>query len=120
MGKNIITQRRGRGTTSFRAPGFRFKGEAKVPFFKEETVGLVSDVIHCQAHTAPLAVIEYETGDVAMNIASEGVVVGQEIAVGGTEVKPGNTLIRYICAYRSSCPTGHHVDIPFKKAKDFP
>lgn len=92
MGKNIITQRRGRGTTSFRAPSFKFKGESKVPAFQQETAGIVVDLIHCAAHTAPMAVIEYETGDVAMMIAPEKLMVGSELKVTTEEVKDGNVL----------------------------
>lgn len=92
MGKNIITQRRGKGSTSFRAPSFKFKGEARIPAFQGETAGLVVDLIHCPAHTAPLAVVEYETETVGYMIAPEGVRVGQEVVVGSTTVSIGNTL----------------------------
>lgn len=89
MGKNLISQRRGRGTTSFRAPSFKFKGESKVPAFQEETSGVVVDIIHCPAHTAPMAVIEYESGDVSMMIAPESLFVGTELKVSTTEIKNG-------------------------------
>jgi len=92
MGKNIISQRRGRGTTSFRAPSFKFKGQSKIPAFKEPVVGLVVDLIHCPAHSAPLAVIEFETGEVSTMVAPEKIAVGDEITVGGTEVSLGNML----------------------------
>lgn len=92
MGKNIITQRRGKGSTSFRAPSFKFKGEAKIPNFEDETIGLVVDIIHCPAHTAPLAVVEYETGEVYLNIAPEKTFVGQTLSVNTTQVKSGNVL----------------------------
>lgn len=92
MGKNIITQRRGRGTTAFRAPSFKFKGVAKVPNFKETTVGIIVDLIHCAAHSAPMAVVEFVSGEVATMIAPEGVFVGKEIVVGTDVAEKGNVL----------------------------
>ena len=92
MGKNIITQRRGKGSTSFRAPSFKFKGEARVPAFQLETAGVIVDLIHCPAHSAPLAIVEYETETVGYMIAPDGIRVGQEISVGSETVALGNTL----------------------------
>ncbi|MFT4325895.1 MAG: 50S ribosomal protein L2 [Candidatus Woesearchaeota archaeon] len=88
MGKNIITQRRGRGTTSFRAPSFKFKGTAKVPN-KDDLTGVVVDILKCPAHTAPLMRIEYASGDLGLSIAPEGIAVGDLVEVGTTEVKQG-------------------------------
>jgi large subunit ribosomal protein L2 len=91
MGKNIITQRRGRGTTSFRAPSFKFKGEARVPNV-EKLSGIVVDIIKCPAHTAPLLRVEYESGEFGLVIAPEGSNVGQIITIGDSKIENGNTL----------------------------
>jgi len=90
MGKNIISQRRGRGTTSFRAPSFKFKGMAKVPNVVQD--GTVVDIQHCAGHSAPLAVIELIDGAVVMTVAHEGIVIGDTISIGSETISKGNTL----------------------------
>lgn len=81
MGKNLIQQARGKGSPTYRSPSFRFKGKAKHPEIKELT-GKVIDLLHCQGHTAPLAHIVYDNDDEGLIIASEGLIVGQEVKVG--------------------------------------
>ena len=91
MGKPIITQRRGKGSTSFRAPSFKFKGAAKVPG-AQELEGTVVDIIKCPAHTAPLVRVAYDSGDFGLQIAPEGVSVGDSLKIGSAEATKGNTL----------------------------
>src|SRR3989344_9409053 len=90
MGKNLIQQRRGRGTMTYRSPGNHFKGEAKHLFTNSS--GQVADIIHCGGHTAPLMEINYSIGDKGLIFAAEGVRVGDEIKMGTNEVKDGNVL----------------------------
>ncbi|MBN2881662.1 50S ribosomal protein L2 [Candidatus Woesearchaeota archaeon] len=93
MGKRIIAQRRGSGSTAYRAPSFRFKGDARhKSYSKEIQKGMVLDLISCQAHTAPLAVIEFEDGERTLMIAHEGVAVGEMVEVNDAEAKVGNTV----------------------------
>ena len=93
MGKNLIQQRRGRGTSRFRAPSFNWKGEAKLP----QTVtsmkeGTITDIIHCAGHSAPLAEVKYGQGS-SLIPAPEGVFIGQKLQLGpGSEAKEGNIL----------------------------
>ena len=90
MGKRIISQRRGRGTGPYKSPGHHFKGEVK--HYSSETSGTVIDLVHCAAHSAPLMKVAYLTGEKSLTFAPEGIRVGDEISVGGTEVKLGNVL----------------------------
>jgi len=90
MGKNLIQQRRGRGTLSFRSPSHRFKGEVKL--FSKETSGVVSELVHCSGHTAPLMEVSYLTGEKKLAFAPEGIKVGDQIEICGEEVKEGNVL----------------------------
>ena len=90
MGKNLIQQRRGRGTMTYRSPGHHFKGEAK--HFLTNSSGQVVDIIHCGGHSAPLMEVNYFTGDKGLVFAAEGVKVGDQINMGSTEVKDGNVL----------------------------
>jgi large subunit ribosomal protein L2 len=94
MGKRIISQRRGKGSTTYRAPSFRFVGAAKHPKLHEETlVGTIIDIVHCPAHTTPLAKVKYSNGDTVLMLAPEGVRVGEEVSSGAqAEISVGNTL----------------------------
>src|SRR6056297_3866815 len=95
MGRRIQGQRRGRGTSTFRAPSHRYK--AKLDHKKEEdddlVRGTVVDIEHDPARSAPIAAVEFDDGDQRLILAPEGITVGEELAVGVTaEIKPGNTL----------------------------
>jgi large subunit ribosomal protein L2 len=94
MGKNLIQQRRGRGTSRFRAPDFNWKGETKLPRTTTQVVeGEVTDIIHCAGHSAPLLEVKYATGEKVLIGAPEGIVLGQKVWMGeGIEVKEGNIL----------------------------
>lgn len=88
MGKRLIQQRRGRGTHTYRAPSFRYKGKAEYP--RVETSGMVVDLVHCQGHSAPLMEVAYLSGEKSLAIAPEGIKVGSEISIGGTRVNSVN------------------------------
>lgn len=94
MGKRIIAQRRGRGTRRFVAPSHRFFAEAKHKQINKENIfGKVVDLVHSISHSAPLALIKYDDGEVGYIIAPEGIAVGDVIFSGKTtELKIGNTL----------------------------
>src|SRR3989338_7546070 len=94
MGKNLIQQARGKGGPRYRAPSFRYKGEAKYADFKADTlVGKIIDFIDSQGHNAPLAQIKYENGMIALVQAPEGVKVGDIVEMGeNVEVKTGNVM----------------------------
>ena len=89
MGKNLIQQRRGRGTGRFRAPNFRYKGEIRM-LSKQEYV--VKSLIRCAGHSAPLIEAEYEDKTTSLLIAPEGIAVGDKFSINNGEVKPGNIL----------------------------
>ncbi len=91
MGKRIIQQRRGRGTNTYRSPGHHFEGQVK--HYALETVGKVTELVHCAGHSAPLMEVAYLTGDKHLTFAPEGIKVGDEISIGtSTEIKVGNVL----------------------------
>ncbi len=93
MGKRLISQRRGRGTPTYRSPSHRFKGMAVHPRITEEPLkGTVNDIIKCPGHSAPLIEIAYSSGDVIYNIAPEGIKVGDVIEASSEEVSTGNIL----------------------------
>lgn len=93
MGKRIIAQRRGKGSTTYRCPSHRFKGVAKHIHLAEGiATGIVAEILHCPAHSAPLARVQYNTGEEVLMIAPENLSVNQNIETGTKEIENGNTL----------------------------
>ncbi len=91
MGKQLIQQRRGRGTPTYRSPSHRFAGAVKHCHI--ETNGKITDIIHCAGHSAPLMEVAYPNGEKGLAFAPEGIKVGDEISIGqSTEVKMGNVM----------------------------
>lgn len=94
MGKNLIQQKRGKGSPTYRAPSFRYKGRAKhMSYSKEETAGTVIDILHCPGHSAPLAKVKYDNHKEALIQAPEDIKVGDMVSNGeNADIKPGNVL----------------------------
>lgn len=95
MGKRITSQKRGRGTRRYIAPSHRYFATAKHKTLKgsETNFGKVVELVHSASHSAPLAVVKYDDGDICYMVAPEGIAVGDVIFSGkGTELKVGNTL----------------------------
>lgn len=97
MGKNLIQQRRGRGSPTFRALHHRFLGKIELrPLDEAErgaVPGKVTELRHSPSHSAPLAQLVYATGERVLLPAPEGLVVGSAVAIGAAaEPKPGNVL----------------------------
>jgi large subunit ribosomal protein L2 len=95
MGRRIQGQRRGRGTSTFRAPSHRYKGELSHKRTEDADVlaGEVVDVEHDPARSAPVARVEFEDDDQRLVLASEGVGVGDTLEIGiSATIEPGNTL----------------------------
>ena len=90
MGKNLIQQRRGRGTKTYTSPSFRFKGDAK--HYSVAASGVVTNLVHCAGHSAPLMEVAYTTGTTTNILAPEGIKVGDIVSNVTQEVKPGNVL----------------------------
>lgn len=91
MGKNLIQQARGKGGPTYRAPSFRYKGEAKSP--NKEMTGVIIDIVKCQGHSAPLVEIRYSDNTLGLMIAAENVKVGDNVTIGqNCEATEQNTL----------------------------
>jgi large subunit ribosomal protein L2 len=89
MGKRIIQQRRGRGSSTYRVrrKAFRYKINYPSGEGKAKVVKLISS----PCHTAPLAKILLNK-KIFYNLAFGGMFEGQEIVVGGNKVESGNIL----------------------------
>ncbi len=94
MGKRIISQRRGRGTSRFRNHALYSKGSVQhYPLSPETVSGTVVDLVHCANHTAPIAYIAYDDGKKGVVPAPELLRVGTQIYVGASApTHLGNTL----------------------------
>ncbi|MFW6378549.1 MAG: 50S ribosomal protein L2 [Nanoarchaeota archaeon] len=91
MGKRIIAQKRGRGSSRYHVHSFHYKGKAKTSRDKEGA--MVTDIISCKGHTAPLAEVTYDDGEKGLVIASEGICVGDVIDMSSeAKLDHGNVL----------------------------
>jgi large subunit ribosomal protein L2 len=98
MGKRITAQRRGRGTSVYKAPSHRYLAEARHRTYdKKEKEGVVRgrvlDIVDDPGRTSPLMKVEFDGKKVRYLIAAEGVKVGDELTFGVlSSPLQGNTL----------------------------
>lgn len=92
MGKQLITQRRGRGFGRYRSPRHLRFTDAKHPKMKEDVQGTILELKHEAGRIAPVARIEYGKQEHWM-IAPDGASVGQKVTFGRRgEIVAGNTM----------------------------
>jgi len=83
MGKNLIQQKRGKGSSTYKAPGFRYKGKtAYCNYDKKDINGEVMDIINCPGHSSPLIEVDYNNGESSLLQAPEGIKVGDKVFSG--------------------------------------
>lgn len=95
MGKNLIQQKRGKGSPTYRAPSFRYIGRVKHRSFptEEAAKGIVMDIVNSAGHSAPIARVMYENKEEALMIAPQNIKTGDIIETGiNAALKEGNTL----------------------------
>jgi large subunit ribosomal protein L2 len=97
MGKRIITQRRGRGTSTYKAHSHNWIEITHRHYDDIEKQGVVTgkvlDLAHCKGHSAPIALIKYENGETNYILAPVGIKVGDEVQSGfNAKPTPGSTL----------------------------
>ena len=90
MGKNLIQQRRGKGSSTFRAHGFRGPGQAKLR--SDGGSAVVNELLASRMHSAPLMRVKYDHGQDGLLIAPEGIKVGETITIGSGDIRQGNVL----------------------------
>ena len=87
MGKRIRVQRRGRGTSTFRAATHKRAAPVRYPpVSKEEREGAIQGQVvgffHEPGRGSPLASVKLETGETYYTVVPEGVYEGQLIQIG--------------------------------------
>ncbi len=91
MGKNLIQQKHGKGSMTYRAPSHRYAGKITFPMEKNVVV-TVEDIIHCPGHSAPLAQIVYN-GNRSLIPAVDGLTVSSLVEISeASPLKQGNVL----------------------------
>jgi len=91
MGKRIISQRRGRGTTTYRSHSFHFKGFTSYPRLDQKIIGKITDLFNDPGRTAPLAEIQFGKSKILIP-APEGVKVNQDVSCGEKNITTGNIV----------------------------
>jgi len=91
MGKNLITQRRGRGFGRYRSPRHLRFTNAKHPKIREAT-GTIIKLRHEAGRIAPVAQVDFD-GEKHWILAPDGAQVGQEVTMGRRgAIQAGNTM----------------------------
>ncbi|MEM1566974.1 MAG: 50S ribosomal protein L2 [Thermofilaceae archaeon] len=99
MGKRLLVQRRGRGSSVFRNPGWKHEGPAEYRVYDPESIsntvitGVVTELLHDPGRGCPLARVKFEDGVEMLMVAPEGLSVGQKIYYGAkAPISLGNIL----------------------------
>ncbi|MEM0448991.1 MAG: 50S ribosomal protein L2 [Methanomassiliicoccales archaeon] len=91
MGKQLRQQRRGRGGPVYRSPSHRHLGAVGHPE-GDNVIGKIIDIVHAPGRSGPLAKVQF-ANCVQHILAAEGMMVGQEIVIGGNApIASGNVL----------------------------
>jgi len=92
MGKNLIQQKQGKGSSRYRAPSHRYVGKITFPTEKNAVV-TVKDIIHCPGHSAPLAQIVFNENKSFLIPAVDSLAVSSLVEISETApLKQGNIL----------------------------
>ncbi|MEM3351369.1 MAG: 50S ribosomal protein L2 [Saccharolobus sp.] len=93
MGKRLIQQRAGKGTSTFRSPGWLRIGKVRYPNIEGHFVGKVIDIVHNPGMNAPVAIIKLENGIKFLTQAVQGLAINQKIEFGkGSPIANGNII----------------------------
>ncbi len=93
MGKRIISQNRGKGTPTYRAPSHKYKADIKHLRFTDATIAAkIIDIQHDPARNGPVALVQLPDGSKEYVLAVEGLGTGDVIHAGPeVEIAAGNT-----------------------------
>lgn len=92
MGKRLNQQRRGKGTQVWRSPSFKYKPAKQMAGRKSER-GVVMEIARDSLRSAPVALVEFVSGEKVWVPAAQGLHVGQKVYAGDkAPVAPGNMV----------------------------
>jgi large subunit ribosomal protein L2 len=98
MGKRILVQRRGRGSSTFRAKTHRRRGAVKYPPLaimskRGYLTADVEELLHDPGRGTPIAALRFENGETHLSLVPEGTAVGEQIRIGPKAgIRAGNIL----------------------------
>lgn len=94
MGKKLRVQRRGKGTSTFRASRKGKIAPIQYPMQTAESLnGIVRDLLHEPGRGAPLLHVELDSGSRYYSAAPEGAYIGQNVTLGqDAPLRVGNVL----------------------------
>jgi len=93
MGRPLKTQRRGKGSSTFKAPSHRFKTKAKYRNIDKKMRAQIIGFEKDPAHTGVLVNLKYEDGNEHLMLAAEGLILNNFIEHGEkTELTRGSIL----------------------------
>lgn len=101
MGKRTSGRAKGKGSLTYRVRKRAFIYRIGYPKLSTEGKAKIVKLINSLAHTTPLAVITI-ADEKFYSPCADGLYEGQEIEVGGKEVKNGNILVT--CIHRCGGP----------------
>lgn len=116
MGKRIIQQRRGKGSSTYRSHSFRFAGRSAYNIYEKDAIskGEIIDLVHSRGHSAPLMKIKYENGEHALIPAYDGAKIGDSFEVNqkqeleSEEIKKGNA---YMLKHIPNGTSIYHIEV---------
>jgi large subunit ribosomal protein L2 len=85
MGKRIIQQARGKGSSTYRVRRQAFNVKPRYPC-KLEGEWVVVNLFGSAGHSAPIAKLRNSKGEIFYNFAGHGLYIGQKITIGGHNV----------------------------------
>jgi large subunit ribosomal protein L2 len=93
MGKLLIQQRRGKGNQRYKVPSKKYIGKVShISEVKSKTNGIIIDLVNSIGHYAPIAKVKYDNGKDSLMFAPDGIKVGDNVSVGGNDIKEGNVI----------------------------
>ncbi|MFH0713017.1 MAG: 50S ribosomal protein L2 [Candidatus Micrarchaeota archaeon] len=96
MGKPIIAQRKGKGSPAYSSPSHRYVARIKYPYVVTKLTtpmrGQVVQLIDDPGHGPLLIEVLLENGEKFLNLAPEGLHLGQEISIHASKVALGNVV----------------------------
>ena len=93
MGRRLISQRRGKGSSTYRSPSFRSRGSVSYPTLDQDHEGRIVEVLHDPGRTGLVARVRFGDESERLVLAAEGIRVGDTIKCAvSAPVEPGNTL----------------------------
>ncbi len=120
MGRRIIAQRRGRGSSTYRVPPRKFK-----PFVRyKKQDGIVEDIVNNPIMNSPLAKVRYADNSEGFIIAPEGLRVGdstEKLVMPLSEISEGSQIFAIETSPNSGpkfCRTSGSSAILVSKSKD--